>query len=216
MDIENIEEGGYTSGNGNWWTLALEVEGKDVTAILREHGGTHVLSQNSDFLSAEFSTETVAQTLKLSKGITANGEEDATGLILSWFYTCNPLGSPENQSVTSLLTYGELPTMRGFWVPDDIDHFFGNQANGLGLQPELFCGDVRAVETGNTPDLNVDGNKKRQTSQGKYFTLNMEKYLKYENSQITRGFTVAIKMNFKTLPLTGDSIFMEISSKKLF
>lgn len=75
----------------------------------------------------------------------------------------------------------ELPTARGFWLPDDTDSFinYGNQLNELGMQPELFSGDTRAEETSISPLYNVDSEKKRQTSQGRYFSLNMIKYMNY-------------------------------------
>lgn len=177
LDITNIK-----SWTGNWLTLALEVESKDVNVIFKEWGGTHEkFSSNSNFLTSEFSIGTAAQTLILSKATSGTDEEDATGVILSWFHTCNPLGNPDNQSIDSLIAFMELPTARGFWLPDDTDSFinYGNQLNELGMQPELFSGDTRAEETSISPLYNVDSEKKRQTSQGRYFSLNMIKYMNY-------------------------------------
>lgn len=111
----------------------------------------------------------------------------------------------------------EIPELRGFWLPDNINSEinFGNHMNDYGMQPELFSGTSRATETAISPEYNLDGNLKRQTSQGKFFSLNMVKFMNYQKVQLSKGFTLVLKIDFKALPLSGDSIFVEIKSNKI-
>ena len=140
--IEDIEKGGI-GGNPNSITVAIEVIARNLYTITKEWSGlAQSITTDLNFLSGTFSTGTGTKFLAISKTVAAD-EEKPSGVLISWLFTCEPLRSPMNQNINSLISYMEIPSLRAFYVQDgnNIDGFY-NEANPNNYNPVMILGAI--------------------------------------------------------------------------
>ena len=210
VEIINIENGGTGGSTGNWYTISIEIINSNLTIIIREWPGPlQVISEDINYLTSPFSFPTSSEPITFAKAV-ASDQEPATGVLASWVFSCEPLRAPQSKSILSLVSYMELPSLRGFYVLDGPNQSaFYNEANDISYNPVLMRGALLTNESIEDPQyISADGTYR--IFNGSFITLNFENFMDYQN-QITKGYSIVFKLKMVALPTAGTESKLMIS-----